>query len=103
MTITGGNNKTTNRWFDCSLKFGCPKPVIFKTTEISVIRNGKVEKIIIKQPTTPYWKTQSQIIKTSTYFTGGQRLVYADRTLNAFGYWAGAPMGSGMPPRNTFN
>lgn len=102
MTVSGGNNRTTNRWFDCSFKYGCPKQIFFKTTEISVNRNGKIERIIIKQPTTPYWKYQSQNIKTSTYFTGGQSLVYANKTLNPFGYWAGAPMGSGMPPKNTF-
>lgn len=102
MPITGGNNKIVNPWFNCSLKYGCPKPVFFKTTTISVNRNGKIENIVIKQPTTPYWKRQSQIIRTSTFFTGGQSLVYGNRTLNSFGYWAGAPMGSGMPPTNTF-
>jgi len=92
-------------WFNCSglPGYSCPKTTYFKTTEISVNRNGVIEKIIIKQPTSPYWATQSQNIKSSTYFTAGQRLVYANKTLNAFGYWAGAPTGSGSPPRNTFN
>ena len=96
---------TRSSWFNCSGKpgYSCPKPVFFKTTEISVNRNGIIEKIIIKQPTTPYWATQSQNIRSSTYFTAGQSLVYADRPLNVFGSWAGAPTGSGAPPRNTFN
>lgn len=102
MIITERNNRTTNRWFDCSLKFGCPRPILFKINTISVNRDGKPEYIVIKQPTTPYWKIQSNLIKTSTYITGGQTLVYGNRKLNSFGYWDGAPMGSGMPPRNIF-
>lgn len=100
-----GNYSTKSSWFNCSGKLGnkCPTPIFFKTTEISVMKNGVMEKILIKQPTTPCWVTQSQNIRSSTYFTAGQRLVYAKKTLNPFGYWAGAPNGSGAPPKNTFN
>lgn len=96
---------TRSSWFNCSGKPGytCPKLVFFKTTQISVNRNGVTETITIKQPTTPYWAIQSQNIKSSTYYTAGQSLTYANRPLNVFGYWAGAPAGSGSPPRNTFN
>ena len=80
--MTGGNYRTKSRWFDCSAKFGCPKPVLFKTTEIVVNRNGVFETIIIKQPTTPYWQTQSQTIHNSTYYQQGQKKVYAKRPLN---------------------
>jgi hypothetical protein len=98
----GGNYRPTSNWFDCSMKFGCPRPVLFKTTEISVERNGNIEKMVIKQPTVPYWQYRSQTIKNSTYYTAGQQFVYSNNTLDPFGYWAGAPMGSGTPPRNTF-
>lgn len=100
-----GKYATRSSWFNCSGKPGyrCPKPIFFKTTEISVNINGVIEKKIIKQPTTPYWFNQSQLIRTSTYFTAGQSLVYANRPVNEFGYWDGAPTGSGSPPRNTFN
>lgn len=100
-----GKYASRSSWFNCSgrLGYSCPKAVFFKTTQISVNRNGIVETITIKQPTTPYWKTESQNIKSSTYFTAGQTLVYANKTLNVFGSWAGAPNGSGAPPRNTFN
>ena len=100
--MSGGNYRTKSRWFDCSTKFGCPKQIFFKTTVISVNRNGVIENIVIKQPTTPYWRSQSQNIRNSTYFTGGQSLAYVNRQLNSFGYWAGAPTGSGSPPKNTF-
>lgn len=100
-----GNYSNKSSLFNCSGRPGykCPVPIFFKTTEISVMRNGIMEKITIKQPTTPYWVTQSKNIRSSTYFTAGQRLVYATKTLNPFGYWEGAPNGSGAPPRNTFN
>lgn len=100
-----GKSTSRSSWFNCSGKPGytCPRPVFFKTNEISVNRNGVTENIIIKQPTTPYWAVQSQNIRSSTYFTAGQSLVYANKSLDPFGYWAGAPTGYGAPPKNTFN
>lgn len=92
-------------WFNYSGKpgYSCPKLGFFKTTEISVNKDGVIQKITIKQPTAPYWSTQSQTIRLSTYNSAGQSLVYANRPVNIFGYWEGAPSGSGSPPRNTFN
>jgi hypothetical protein len=99
--ISGGNYRTKSSWFDCSVKHGCPRPVLFKTTQISVNRNGNIETLTIKQPTIPFWKYQSQVIQTSR-FTSRGRLVYGNLPLNEYGYWSGGPSGSGMPPRNTF-
>lgn len=33
---------------------------------------------------------------------GGGQSTYAYNNINAFGYYAGAPQGSGQPPRNYF-
>jgi len=100
--MSGGRYSTVSPWFNCSDKFGCPTPILFKTTIISVNRNGKLERIVIKQPTTPYWQCQSENIRNSTYFTAGQTFAYGNNTLNEFGSWSGAPRGYGMPPKNTF-
>lgn len=96
--MLGTYNKKSS-WFNCSR---CPIPAGFKTTVIRVNRNGVVENILIKQPTTPYWVNQSEYIRSSTYFTAGQSLRYVNKEVNEFGYWAGAPTGSGTPPKNTF-
>ena len=94
-----GRYSKTSSWFNCSR---CPVAAGFKTTTIRVNRNGVIEDILIKQPTTPYWVKQSEYIRSSTYFTAGQSLRYSNKQLNEFGYWAGAPTGSGCPPKNYF-
>lgn len=99
-----GKYANRSQWFNCSGKpgYGCPKPIFFKTTQISVNRNGIIERITIKQPTVPYWQNQSQNIRLSTYYNVGKALTYANKTLGPFGYWAGASTGYGSPPKNTF-
>mgnify|MGYP001205455993 CR=1 FL=1 len=43
----------------------------------------------------------STIVRTSRFSNGG-KTVFANRPVNYFGSWTGAPGGSGSPPRNTF-
>ena len=58
-------------------------------------------------PRTIYIITPSRFSKTiinaSKNSTGGQSLRYADRPLNEYGYWEGAPSGYGQSPRNQYN
>lgn len=93
-----------NKWFKYNGKpgYSCFKPISLKITQASVNRNGKIEKITIKQPIAPYWQILSQNIKSSTYYTTKNSLSYANRSLNSFGNWAGAPNGYGSPPKNIF-
>ena len=43
----------------------------------------------------------STIVRTSRFSNAG-KTVFANRSLNVFGQWEGAPGGSGSPPRNNF-
>jgi hypothetical protein len=43
----------------------------------------------------------STLVRTAR-FTNAGKTVFANRTLNAYGRWEGAPGGSGSSPRNTF-
>lgn len=43
----------------------------------------------------------SQLVRTA-HFSNSGKTVFANKTLNAYGRWEGAPGGSGAPPRNTF-
>ena len=49
--------------------------------------------------TNPY--LLSTLVRTARYANAG-KTVFANRSLNAYGRWEGAPGGSGSPPRNTF-
>ena len=71
---------------------------------INIINSlGLLEKSIVKISIIPVWKTFSNNINNATYHSTGQKLTYANNTLNALGYWAGSPSGYGKPIRNTFN
>lgn len=49
-------------------------------------------------------KCSNAIITASKFgLRGGTRVNFANRQLNAFGRWDGAPGGSGRPIRNQFN
>lgn len=43
----------------------------------------------------------SQYVRIALLRKGGNT-VFANKTLNAYGRWEGAPGGSGAPPKNTF-
>lgn len=49
--------------------------------------------------TNPY--LLSTIVRTARFANAG-KTVFANRPINYFGSWTGAPGGSGSPPRNTF-
>jgi hypothetical protein len=59
--------------------------------------------IYIKAPVVPSWIIISNMIHTSYVSHGYKCIMYADKTLNAYGSWAGSPFGYGSPPRNSFN
>ena len=85
----------------------CPNLYSLSYKHLKIINtinaSGLSEERIIKVSTEPAWQIFSNIINTSTYRTAGQKLTYANNTLNALGYWAGSPAGYGKPIRNTFN
>lgn len=43
----------------------------------------------------------AQIVRTASLRHAG-KTVFANKTLNAYGRWEGAPGGSGAPPKNIF-
>jgi len=91
-----------NNWFKCNK---CPNKIDLGNYIFISFRNkhGQIEHKKIKQPIVPYNIRLSQLVNTSTFFTGGQTLTYSNRPLNEIGYWYGAPGGYGQAPRNQFN
>jgi hypothetical protein len=111
------NNYTSIKsdWFKCAYSNNnngitsnsCPDLYTLSYKHLKTINTinslGQVEKSIVKVQIDPAWQTFSNIINNSIYHTAGQKLTYANNTLNALGYWAGSPSGYGKPIRNTFN
>ena len=92
-----------NAWYKCVGT--CPDPNTYAYFKTFIVRNpdGTEVEEIRKVPVTPNWQRYSDLIRTSTFYTAGQSLKYANRSLNEYGSWAGAPTGYGQPPRNQFN
>lgn len=92
-----------NAWYKC---VGiCPDINTYAYFKTFIVRkpDGTEVEEIRKVPITPSWKRYSILINASKNSTGGQSLRYADRPLNEYGYWEGAPSGYGQSPRNQFN
>jgi hypothetical protein len=101
------NNTNTNNNGNSNISSSCPDLYTLSYKHLKTINTinslGQLEKSIVKVQIDPAWQTFSNIINNSIYHTAGQKLTYANNTLNALGYWAGSPSGYGKPIRNTFN
>lgn len=101
----------TDTYYDnyCNKK-GCEVNKSYKPLKPIYINNDPLDissnpcKIVyIKSPDVPMWITSRNIIHTSYITPGYKCIVHANKTLNAYGSWEGAPFGYGAPPRNSFN
>lgn len=70
----------------------CPIPAIFK-------KNGSFSGNTVDSSNTNALR-YSEIVRGQGPYYGSTRFI--NNELNAFGYYSGAPGGSGAPPRNKF-
>ena len=81
----------------------CPKPPSHKTLVNAGFFSGNNVTSGFQQ-TQPYVLALAARLARDHSGAGSkrQRVEYANKQLNAFGRWEGAPGGSGQPPRNSF-
>lgn len=73
-------------------KYKCAPPVLFK-------KNMPFDRNMTNSSISRAMR-YSQMVRTNGQYYGSNKMIY--NSLNAFGYYAGSPGGSGDVPRNAF-
>lgn len=89
-------------WTKC--ENSCPSSSDYKSLTTILVRNnqGGLDTQTIKMPTTPRYETFSINIRNASHFSIKGQYTLANKTLNQYNSWSGAPGGYGAPPKNTF-